>query len=100
MRVFMVNNGRGVLYGELGDIKSRYRRNSIFLDYDGELDELNGASIKKEHYGAIEIIPDKNTSPEDILEQLLKQRIKINRFEVSSPPLHDIFLQVVGEDNA
>ena len=29
--IFMINEGRGVLHGELAEIKSRYRNNSIFL---------------------------------------------------------------------
>ncbi|MFC1900333.1 DUF4162 domain-containing protein [Chloroflexota bacterium] len=42
---------------------------------------------------------ENDTSPQEILEQLVKKGIKINRFEVATPPLNDIFLQVVGEND-
>ena len=96
-RVFMINKGRGVLYGELSEIKSRYRRNSVFLEYEGELGELEGVARRHDHHGSTELTLDKETSPQDILDQLVRRGIKINRYEVSTPPLHDIFLQVVGE---
>jgi len=33
----------------------------------------------------------------EVLEQLVSNGIQIKRFEVATPPLHDIFLQVVEE---
>lgn len=96
-RIFMINEGRGVLYGKLTEIKSRYRRNSIFLEYEGELGELEGITLRRDEYGSTELILDKDSSPQEILQQLVRRGVKINRYEVSTPPLHDIFLQVVGE---
>ena len=96
-RVFMINKGRGVLYGELAEIKSRYRRNSVFLEYEGEFGEIKGVVRKNDRYGAAELILNDETNPQEILEELVKQGITINRYEVSTPPLHDIFLQVVGD---
>ncbi len=96
-RVFMINKGRGVLYGELSEIKSRYRRNSVFLEYEGELGELKGIASRRDHRGSTELILDKTTTPRAVLEELMRRGLKINRYEVSTPPLNDIFLQVVGE---
>ena len=98
-RIFMINKGRGVLYGELKEIKSRYRRNSVFLDYQGELGELKGVATRREQPGAAELILEDGTTPGQILEQLVRRGVTINRYEVSTPPLHDIFLQVVGESH-
>jgi len=98
-RVFMINEGRGVLYGELSEIKARYRRNSVFLEYEGELGELKGVVRRHDHYGSTELILDKTTTPQAVLEELIRRGLKINRYEVSTPPLNDIFLQVVGKAN-
>lgn len=98
-RVFMINRGKGVLYGGLNEIKSRYRKNSIFLEYEGELGELRDVTIKQERQGTAELILSESKSPMEVLEQLLSQGIQVNRFEVSTPPLHDIFLQIAGEEN-
>ncbi|MFC2033837.1 ABC transporter ATP-binding protein [Chloroflexota bacterium] len=94
-RIFMINKGRGVLYGELSEIKSKYRNNSVSLEYEGTLDNISGVINRRDHENSSELFLDEGTSPQDILKQLVKQGIKINRFEVFTPPLHDIFLQVV-----
>jgi ABC-2 type transport system ATP-binding protein len=96
-RVFMINKGKGVLYGGLNEIKSRYRKNSIYLEYEGELGEIRDVVIKQERHGSAELVLNERASPKEVLEQLLSKEIQINRFEVSTPPLHDIFLQIVGE---
>ena len=97
-RVFMINRGRGVLYGELAEIKSRYRRNSVFLDYDGELGEITGVTRRNDRQGSTELVLDEGATPQKILEKLLEMGITVNRFEVSTPPLNDIFIQVVGDE--
>ncbi len=96
-RIFMINKGQGVLYGDLAEIKSRFRSDSVLLEYEGDIIELRGAAIKHNKHGSAELRLDAETSPQDILEQLVRQGVKINRYEVSTPPLHDIFLQTVGE---
>lgn len=96
-RIFMIDKGKGVLYGELKEIKAGYRSNLVLLECEGEPGELKGVTVKHNEHGAYELLLEKDTPPQDILEQLIKQGIKIIRFEVATPPLNDIFLQVVGE---
>ena len=95
-RVFMINKGRSVLYGDLAKIKSTYRRNSIFLEYEGDLEEVSGAQLRSDRRGAAEILIYEGTDPREILRQIAAQGVTVNRYEVSTPPLHDIFLEVVG----
>jgi ABC-2 type transport system ATP-binding protein len=96
-RILMVNNGRAVLYGELGEIKARYQSDSVIVDYKGELGEVPGVTEKRTHRGYIELILDGKTTPKEVLANLVSRDIIINRFEIASPPLNDIFLRVVGE---
>ena len=96
-RVFMINKGRGVLYGELAEIKSRFRRNSVFLEYEGQLTELAGVTRRNDRQGSTELVLDESVTPQEILEKLIAMGVSVNRYEVSTPPLNDIFLQVVGE---
>jgi len=95
----MINKGRGVLYGDINEIKSRYRSNTIQLEYTGELSRLDGVTFRQEDGGTVELLLAEDTTPQAVLEQLVNRGINITRFEVSTPPLHDIFLQVVGEMN-
>ena len=94
-RILMINKGRTVLYGELAEIKSRYRNNSVFLKFDGVLGEIEGVVGKKDHGEYVELFLDGETPPQKILEQLVSRGVRVNRFEVSTPSLNEIFLQVV-----
>ncbi len=96
-RILMINNGKNVLYGDLTEIRSRYRGNSVLLDFEGELGEVPGVSEKRQHKGYIELILDGKTTPKQLLERLVGRGIVINRFEVATPSLNEIFLKEVGK---
>jgi ABC-2 type transport system ATP-binding protein len=98
-RILMVNNGRSVLYGDLAEIKSRYANNSILLDFKGELGEITGVTEQRQHKGYVELVLDGKTTPQKLLERLVSRGIVINRFEIATPPLNEIFLKVVGKNN-
>ncbi len=99
-RILMINDGCAVLYGNLTEIKSRYRdRNrSVILDFEGELGEVPGVKEKHTHKGYAELVLNENTTPQQILERLVSTGIVINRFEVATPSLNEIFLEVVGKN--
>lgn len=96
-RILMIDEGRTVLYGDLAEIKERYRNNSIVMEYEGELGEVTGVVRRQDHDGHVELFLEAETAPQQVLAQLVGQGIMIKRFEVATPPLHDIFLQVVDE---
>jgi ABC-2 type transport system ATP-binding protein len=96
-RILMINHGRSVLYGNLAEIKSKYRSNSVLLESDGELGEVPGVTEKRARKGYVELVLDGNTTPRQVLERLVSRGIAINRFEVATPPLNEIFLRVVGK---
>ena len=95
-RVLMIHEGRRVLYGKLVEIKKKYRNNSIFVEFDGNLDGLKGISRRKDNDKYSELFLDEKTTPDRILKQLLNRQGSIQRFELSTPSLHEIFLKVAG----
>jgi ABC-2 type transport system ATP-binding protein len=98
-RILMVNHGRSVLYGNIKEIKSRYSNNAVLLDYKGELGKVPGVAEQRQHKNHVELLLDGKTTPQQILKHLLNRGIIINRFEIATPPLNEIFLKVVGNDN-
>jgi len=97
-RILMINDGRAVLYGELGEIKARYQNNSVFVDYEGELGEVPGVTEKRTHKGYIELVLDGKTTPKEVLAHLIDRDIMFNRFEAATPSLHEIFLKEAGKN--
>jgi ABC-2 type transport system ATP-binding protein len=98
-RILMINNGNSVLYGNLTEIKSRYRSHSVILEFEGKLGEVPGVTEKRTHKGYVELVLDGNTTPKQLLERLVSTDIIINRFEVATPSLNEIFLEVVGKNH-
>jgi ABC-2 type transport system ATP-binding protein len=98
-RILMINNGRSVLYGNLTEIKSRYRSNSVLLESEGELGEVPGVREKRVHRGYLELVLDAETTPQQLLKQLISCGIVIHRFEVATPSLNEIFLKVIGKNH-
>ena len=96
-RILMINKGRAVLYGSLSEIKSRYRNNSVFLECDRLPEGLPGVVGNKNHLKYMELFLDGRTSPQEVLSTLISKGVKVDRFEVSTPSLNEVFIQVVKE---
>ena len=96
-RVLMINRGRAVLYGSLTEIRAAYRNNSIFLECDHLPGEIPGVTGSKNHGKYTELFLDGIASPQDVLSMLLGQGTNVTRFEVSTPSLNEIFIQLVKE---
>ena len=96
-RILMINKGQAVLYGSLAEIKSRYRNNSVFLECDRLPEGLPGVVGNKNHMKYMELFLDGRTSPQEVLSALISKGVTVGRFEVSTPSLNEIFIQVVKE---
>ncbi len=95
-RIFMMHKGGGVLYGSVGEIKSRFGKNTVFLEFEGELKNIRG--IKKSNLSGnyAELILEDGADTQDVLKAIARE-VRVSRFEVSSPSLNEIFIQVVEE---
>lgn len=98
-RLLMINKGRTVLYGSLNEVKSKYRNNSVIVEGVGDLGTIEGVIEQRRHNGVLELMLNPNTTPQMLLERLVKKGIVINRFELSTPSLNEIFIKVVGNEH-
>jgi ABC-2 type transport system ATP-binding protein len=98
-RILMMDNGRAVLYGDLAEIKSKHRSHSVIVDAEGEMGQIPGVLEKRAHKDHVELVLDANATPQQILERLVGAGLAINRFEIATPSLNEIFLQAVGRNH-
>jgi ABC-2 type transport system ATP-binding protein len=96
-RILMVDHGRAVLYGDLKKIKEQYRSNSIILSYEGELGVIPGVKEQRPGKDFTELFLDAKTKPQQVLQALINRGVIVNRFELATPPLNEIFIKVAGE---
>jgi ABC-2 type transport system ATP-binding protein len=99
-RVFMISQGRNVLYGELAEIKTRFRSNALSLEYEGQLPAIKGVTAHTVNAHRAELVFESSLTHQQILEELVAQHVIINRFEIATPTLNDIFIKVAGGKNA
>jgi ABC-2 type transport system ATP-binding protein len=96
-RILMVDHGRAVLYGDLKEIKRKFASNSIILGYKGDLGDLPGVKEKRPGKDYVELFLDGQTTPQQLLQTLVGRGIAIERFEIATPPLNEIFITVAGK---
>ena len=85
----------------LASIKARFGRNSVVLEFDGDLGFLEGHPlVERIHaYGNyVEIRLTHGADPEKILKEVFG-KVALKRFEVMEPSLHSIYLDQVGGQN-
>lgn len=97
-RIFLVDHGREVLSGTMDEVKARYGRNAVKVEFDGDLDQAGIADlaanvIRYPRYVEIELAPGASSQA---LLMKLAARVTVRLFEVASPSLHKIFVQLVG----
>src|SRR6201997_1320365 len=95
--ICLINNGEAVLSGRVREIKSRYERNHIIVEFEGSADFLKSSEIAeaKNFSGHAEI----KLKPHGDAQKLLREAsaaARVYRFEMVEPSLEEIFIQTVG----
>jgi ABC-2 type transport system ATP-binding protein len=96
-RVALINRGEKVLDGSVSDVKSRHGKNTVVLAYDGDgafLDSLPGVAKVTDFGQYVEVRLQDGTDPQPLLRAAV-ERLRLRRFEIVEPSLHDIFVETV-----
>lgn len=97
-RLFMINKGRQVLYGRLDDIRRRFRAHAAVVESPTPLpDVLPGVLDRQVKGNVTELKLDAATTPQQFLAGLVGAGVPVERFEVATPSLDEIFVQVVKQ---
>ena len=96
-RVLMINHGSAVLYDGMQEIKARFRKKTLMVSVDGDLPDVPGVVDVMPHRDATELVLAPDTTPQLVLDRLRERGTIINRFEITTPTLHDIFLKLAGD---
>jgi ABC-2 type transport system ATP-binding protein len=96
-RVALINRGEKVLDGSVADVKARHGRNTVVLAYEGDGDFLASRPdvVRVADFGRyVEVRLKDGTDPQPLLREAV-QRLRLRRFEIVEPSLHDIFVETV-----
>ena len=95
--ICLIDNGEAVLAGNLRQIKARYERNRVIVEFEGSAAFLNSAEIAeaKNFAGHAEIKLKEHGNAQKLLHEA-SAAATIYRFELVEPSLEEIFIQTVG----
>ena len=98
--ILILNKGKTVLQGNLKDIKNTYPANRVEIDTNQNIDEyikrFNLIKENEKNNDYIIKIENEETA-HNLLKDLVKDGVQINKFEIKKPTLNDIFIEKVGE---
>jgi ABC-2 type transport system ATP-binding protein len=101
--ICLINHGRSVLAGDLRAIKKSYGKNTVRIEYTGDDNFLDLPDLveKLNHFGGmVEAKLRPGADPQEILKVAVARGVRLTRFELVEPPLHDIFIEKVSEAHA
>lgn len=100
--ICLINQGKAVLEGDLKEIKGRFGRRNVQIEYEGDNGFLRQTGLVQSfnnygNYVEVRLAPGADAQQ---LLRLASERSRINKFEIVEPSLEEIFIQVVGKSNA
>ena len=98
-RVALINRGEKVLDGTVSEVKARHGKNTVVLAYDGDgsfLASLPGVAKVTDFGQYVEVRLQEGTDPQPLLREAV-ERLRLRRFEIVEPSLHDIFVETVTD---
>ena len=95
--ICLVNNGEAVLAGSMRAVKSKYERNHVVVEFEGDAGFLNSSEVleAKNFSGHAELKLKPHGDSQKLLREAM-QCARIYRFELMEPSLEDIFIRTVG----
>jgi ABC-2 type transport system ATP-binding protein len=94
--ICLVDHGSAVLTGGMREVKSRFPRNRIALEFEGDGVFLNDPMIEEaKNYGNHVELKLKNGADPQRLLHLAAESARIFRFELMEPSLEEIFIRTV-----
>jgi ABC-2 type transport system ATP-binding protein len=99
-RVFMINKGKRVFYGELKEIKRQYSDNAVLVQPSAEYRNPNLIARSVADNGTAKVYLREQVRPQEFLRWLLQSGVEVDLFQRATTPLEDIYIKVVDESKA
>jgi len=97
-RILLIDHGQRVLYGTLKEIQDDFSSRDILVTPLSSLpSSIAGVKEIKKLNGRYHLVLEADSQPNKILKQLINADVELNEFEIAVPPLNEIFIQVVKD---
>ena len=98
--ICLIDHGKAVLQGELREVKARWGRNNVQIEYEGDSAFLNNSALVQSCNNYGNYVEVRLQAGADAQQLLLGAAAgcRIRRFELMEPSLEEIFIDVVGKN--
>lgn len=100
--IAMIDHGKIILKGSLNEIKSKFAKRNVSLNYEGDISFLQNNPIieKIENFGNSTGIRLKESSQtQEFLKMLVEKNVIVKKFDANDISLHEIFLELAGNED-
>jgi ABC-2 type transport system ATP-binding protein len=100
--ICLINRGKLVLDGNLQQIKAKYGKNNVQIEYEGDGNFLERSSLVAAYnnygnYVEVRLAPGADAQQ---LLRMVAERSRVSKFELMEPSLEEIFIETVGKTDA
>ena len=97
--ILILNKGRTVLQGNLKDIRNSYPANRLIVETNKDISKyLKDFQIENTIDNKYVLKIDNEEKAHNLLSEIVKDGVLVNKFEIMKPTLNDIFVEKVGEE--
>lgn len=103
-RILLIHHGRAMLYGDLDDIRRQFSGSAVVVRPTEEIAESDWQRllpdlVNVERINSVsKLTLAEGTSPQEVLGKLVQQNVALERFEIATPTLDEIFIRVVQSE--
>jgi ABC-2 type transport system ATP-binding protein len=96
-RIALINRGQIVLYGNLSEIKKQFAPNAIEIAPPLNLEGWGEVARAEMVDGRQKVYLTASASPRELLKKIFERGMTVDRFEMATASLDEIFIKVVKE---
>jgi ABC-2 type transport system ATP-binding protein len=94
-RILLIADGKDVLHGNLDEIRQQFSSHEVLVRTQGELPTVAGVEQVVSQNGSTKLTLAIDTTPQDVLQELVARGVTLEKFEIAAPTLDEVFIRVV-----